>query len=122
MSAEPVPPRMNAWLRWVAAVSSTESATSQALFRIGVGLGTVLTVGSVVWNGLLPVLWVDTSSGGYRSLGHGPWLVTLLGGPTSRVMWTLAAGSLAGASLMVVGLGGRLAAPHDHQGSPRERA
>ena len=98
------------WTRWADAVSSTESATAQALFRIGVGLGTVLTVGSVVWNGLLPVLWVDQAEGGYRALGDGPWLVAMLGGPTLRVMWTMAVGALAGAVLMVVGLGGRISA------------
>ena len=95
------------WTRWVDAVSGTESATAQALFRIGVGLGTILTVGSVVWNGLLPVLWVDADHGGYRDLGDGPWLVAWLGGPTLRVMSSMAAGSLAGALFMVVGLGGR---------------
>ena len=101
---------MNPWTRWVDRVSTTESATAQALFRIGVGLGTILTVGSVVWNGLLPVLWIDADGGGYRSLGHGPWLVELLGGPTARAIWAMAVGSLAGAVLLVVGLGGRLGA------------
>ena len=103
-------PRQNLWTRWVDLVSTTESATAQALFRIGVGLGTLLTVGSVVWNGLLPVLWVDAAEGGYRALGDGPWLVALLGGPTLRVMWALAAGALAGGVLLVVGLGGRVGA------------
>lgn len=103
-------PRPGLWGRWVDLVSSTEPATAQALFRIGVGLGTLLTVGSVVWNGLLPVLWVDAAQGGYRKLGDGPWLVALLGGPTATVMWKLAVGSLLGGAAMVVGVGGRLVA------------
>jgi uncharacterized membrane protein YphA (DoxX/SURF4 family) len=98
------------WNRWVAALSATESATSLALFRIGIGLGTLDTIGSVVWYGLVPVLWVDKAHGGYRALGAGPWLVAWLGGPTPSVVWSLVLGALLGGLLLVLGVGGRLGA------------
>lgn len=98
-----------AWRAWVARVESRESATTLALFRVAVALGTLLTVGSVVARGLVPVLWFDRAYGGYRSLGEGPWLVALLGGPTPAVVWTLTIGSLAGAVALVAGVGGRVA-------------
>jgi hypothetical protein len=98
------------WSRWVDKVTSFEGATSLALFRVALGLGTLLTVGSVVWRGLVPVLWIDQAHGGYRTLGDGPWLVAWLGGPTPEVIWPLTVGALLGGALLTVGLGGRLAA------------
>ncbi len=99
---------MKLWSRWVEATSRTEDATSFALFRIGMGLGVLYTVGSVVVNGLVPVLWIDEAFGGMRDLFRGPWLVAWLGGPTPGVVWPLVIGSLIGGVLLTIGLGGRL--------------
>jgi hypothetical protein len=101
---------MTGWSWWVEKVAAVEGATTFALFRIGIGLCTLLTVGSVAWRGLVPVLWVDVAHGGYRTLGHGPWLIAWLGGPTSQVIGVLTAGALLGGLLVAVGLGGRISA------------
>jgi hypothetical protein len=98
-----------AWTAWVTALSARESATSLALFRIGMGLGVLLTVGSVVAHGLVAVLWLQPEDGGMRRLGEGPWLLALLGGPSPMTVWTLVFGSLLGGALMVAGVGGRWA-------------
>ncbi|MEZ4234587.1 MAG: hypothetical protein R3F59_00160 [Myxococcota bacterium] len=99
---------MSAWRRWVDKVTAVESATAFALFRIAIGLCTLLTVGSVVWRGLVPVLWIDRAFGGYRALGQGPWLVHWLGGPDPRNIWLLTATALVGGVLTTIGLGGRV--------------
>lgn len=100
---------MNPWSRFVAAVDATESATTLALFRIGIGLGVLYSVGSVVARGLVPVLWIDRDHGGMRDLMGGPFLVQWLGGPTPEVVWSLVAASLLGGLLLVLGVGGRWA-------------
>jgi hypothetical protein len=99
-----------AWTAWVDALSVRESATSVALFRIGMGMGVILTVGSVVAHRLVPVLWLQPEHGGMRDLGEGPWLVALLGGPTPGVVWPIIAGALLGGALLLAGVGGRWAA------------
>jgi len=98
-----------AWSRWVDALSARESATSLALFRIAMGIGVLLTVGSVVAHRLVPVLWLQPEDGGMRPLGAGPWLVALLGGPSPEVVWPLVAGALVGGALLAAGIGGRWA-------------
>ncbi len=98
-----------AWTRWTLALSARESATCLALFRIGMGTGVILTVGSVVAHHLVPVLWLQPEHGGMRPLGEGPWLVALLGGPSPEVVWALVAGALLGGALLVAGIGGRWA-------------
>jgi len=98
------------WSRFVAWMGETEDATALALFRIGVGLCVIFTVGAMVERGLVEVLWIDEAFGGLRPLGRGPWLVAWLGGPTPGVVWSFVAVSLASAVLMVLGLGGRLTA------------
>lgn len=100
---------IRAWTGWVDAIRARESATALALFRIGMGLGVLLTVGSPTWRGLVPVLWIDVANGGYRSLGHGPWLVAWLGGPTPAVVWGLVITALVAGAAMAVGVGGRFA-------------
>lgn len=99
---------MTIWSRWVERIGATESATSLALFRIGLGLSTLLTIGSVVVRGLVPVLWFDQAAGGTRALGAGPWLVAWLGGPQPHVVWAVVTGALVGGLLTTIGLGGRL--------------
>jgi len=101
---------MSAWNRWVALLSRREAGTGLALFRIAIGLCVLGTIGTVVGHDLVGVLWVDRSHDGYRTLGAGPWLVALLGGPTPRVVWSLVVLTLAAGLAMVLGMGARLAA------------
>jgi hypothetical protein len=101
---------MGPWSRWVERVAATEGATSMALFRIGLGLSTLLTVGTVLLRGLVPVLWFDEIDGGTRALGQGPWLVALLGGPEPAVVWAIVGGAMLGGLLVTLGLGGRFGA------------
>lgn len=98
------------WRAFEGRVSATESATAQALFRIGLGLAVWCSVGPVVWRGLVPVLWVDREDGGMLSLGAGPGLVAALGGPHPSVAWGLVVAVLGAATGLVVGVGGRPAA------------
>jgi hypothetical protein len=98
---------MNGWQRWVQRCTAREGATSLALFRIGVGLCVLLSIGSVVAAGLVQPLWIDRAHGGMRTLAHPSWLVALLGGATPAVIWSLVGASLAGAGALVVGVGGR---------------
>jgi len=98
-----------AWTAWVEALSARESATSLALLRIGMGVGVLLNVGSVVAHRLVPMVWLQPEDGGLRTLDHGPWLVALLGGPSPEVVWPLILGALVGGALLVVGIGGRWA-------------
>lgn len=98
------------WNRLVAWATAPADPLPLAIFRVGVALGVLTTVGSVVTAGLVEVLWVDVDYGGYRALGRQHWLVDALGGATPDVMWGLVGASLVGAVLMVLGLGGRLTA------------
>lgn len=99
---------MRLWRWWVALLSERESGEGLALFRIVTGLGLLLNVASVVWSGALPVIWIDRSAGGYRSLGETEsWLIALLGGATPSVVHSIAAVGIASGVLLVLGLGGR---------------
>jgi len=97
------------WQRWVARCSATESATSLALFRIGIGLVTLYTLGSVVAAGLVEQLWVDAAHGGMMPL-HPSWLIAGLGGATPTVVWSVLVVAMGAASLVILGIGGRAAA------------
>lgn len=98
------------WSSWVAATSVTEDATSLALFRVAMGSGALVTVGSVVLTGLVPVIWIDAGDGGLASLDDGTWLIAQLGGPTPRVTWSMVAVSVVSSLLLTLGIGGRLCA------------
>jgi len=98
------------WRAWVALLDRREPGTSLALFRIGVGLCVLLTIGSVVHAHLVGVIWVSADhGGGYRSMTDN-WLVQALGGATPAVIGRLVVASLAGGVLLTVGLGGRVVA------------
>ncbi len=101
---------MNAWTRFVAWIGQEEGATSLALFRIAVGLAALYTVGIVVGNGLVDVLWVDVAYGGVAPLGRGSWLIGWFGGPSPSVVWGFVVVSVLSSVLMTVGLGGRATA------------
>ncbi|MCB9683728.1 MAG: hypothetical protein H6735_01645 [Alphaproteobacteria bacterium] len=101
---------MKVWSWLLAVTSARESATVLALFRIGMGLSTLLTVGTVVVTGLVPILWVDRADGGMRQLVDPSWLVQALGGPHPHVIYPLVGLSLLCGALMVLGVGGRLTA------------
>ena len=101
---------MSLWSRWLALLDRKESGLSLALLRIGVGLCSLYTTGSVVAAGMVPVLWMDREHGGYLALGKVWWLVDALGGPTPTVVWGLVTASLLGSALLTLGLFSRLGA------------
>jgi hypothetical protein len=92
------------WRRWL---SQRERATTLALFRVLVSAILITSLLSAAWAGVVELIWVDASQGGMLVLGSGNWLVALLGGPTSRVVWSLFGVALAGACCALVGWGGR---------------
>lgn len=101
---------MSLWARWVALLSRQEDGSSLALLRVGVGLCSLYTTGTVVAAGMVPVLWLDREHGGYLDLGATWWLVDALGGATPGVVWGLVAASLLSSTLLVLGLFSRLSA------------
>jgi hypothetical protein len=95
------------WQRWQAWVLREERATTLALFRVLVSaivLGSLLSAAAA---GVIDVTWVDAAYGGMLSLGSGNWLVSSLGGPTPAVVWGLFAVAVGGASMSLIGVGGR---------------
>jgi hypothetical protein len=96
------------WERWLAVLRRREPGEALALFRIITGLSLLLNLLPAIRLGLVRVLWMDVSSGGYRGLdGAGSWLVRALGGPTPEVVGGLVAATLAAGLLVMIGLGGR---------------
>lgn len=98
------------WRRWVALLSRTERGESLALFRVAVALCGLYTVGTVVWNGMVPVLWLGRAHGGYLELGKTWWLVDLLGGAKPPVVWGLVAASLLACVTLLLGVLSRVSA------------
>lgn len=98
------------WQSLVACTSRTEPGTPLALFRIGAGLGVLLTFAPTLLDGLGPMMMFDAAHGGYRPLAGNFWLIKALGGATAEVMTGLLATSMLGGFLMMLGLGGRVTA------------
>jgi hypothetical protein len=98
------------WRRVVDAATRGVDPVPLALFRVGVGLSVLVTIGSVGSAGLVDVLWVDASMGGYRELGSQYFMVDWLGGPSAEVMRGLAWAGMALGVLLTLGLGGRATA------------
>lgn len=98
------------WQSLVQLLATRETATTQALFRIAVGLVILGSLWSVAHADVVDMIWVDARHGGYRALGHGNWLLAVLGGPTPSAVWTLI--SLVGfsASALLLGIFPRVAA------------
>lgn len=96
------------WASWVAALGRREAGTSLACFRMGVGVAALYSLLSVGLAGLLDVVWVDCSEGGYACLPPGSGLVAWLGGPTRSVMHGLYGLALASTLAVALGLGGRV--------------
>ena len=97
------------WRRLVQWAGRRERATALALFRIGIGLTVLGTLLSIVVHGLVDVLFVDVSAGGWFALTP-TWPVRILGGPTPTTAWILVSGTLVASTALIVGAGGRLAA------------
>lgn len=95
------------WHAWERALERTEPGTSLALFRVGMGLAVLVTLGSLVSGGLVDDLYVDRAHGGMFDARPG-WTVRQLGGATPTVVWSLVVGGLIGGAATAVGLGGRL--------------
>ncbi|MBS2031703.1 MAG: HTTM domain-containing protein [Deltaproteobacteria bacterium] len=95
--------------RWAERLLVREPGTPLALFRIGVGLSLLLSLGSVWLHGDVGILWLDPSHGGLSPTSPG-WLFHLLGGADlTRIHLVLGATMACGACL-VLGLGNRLPA------------
>jgi hypothetical protein len=99
--------RPGLWARWVSLLAEREPGTSLALFRIACGLCLLGSVGSVAWHGLVPVLWLGPSDGGYTTPST-PWLFRHLGGVHPGTVWPVVAGTLLCGLALAAGLGGRL--------------
>ena len=98
------------WRRLVELTSASEDGLSFALFRVLIGACLIATVGTVIVHGLVPIIWVDSDWGGYRTLGDRSWLITLLGGTRPEAVWGVIAVALLAGFALVLGLGGRLTA------------
>lgn len=97
------------WERWEGVIRRRERGTSLAFFRIACGVCVLVSIGTVLTDGVWDVAWVASSDGGYQTL-RGGWLIQALGGPTRSVIWRCSWIALLGGGLLVVGLGGRLTA------------
>ncbi len=86
-----------------------ESATTLAVFRVGIGLLLLHCLVSMVSHGLVDVLWVDVAYGGYRRARTWHWLVELAGGASPELVWGLVLVSGGAATCVALGLGGRVA-------------
>ncbi|MCX4240613.1 HTTM domain-containing protein [Paraliomyxa miuraensis] len=96
------------WSAWVELTSTRELGTTLAWFRIAVGLVILYSLLSMIAADLVEVMWVDAEHGGLLTLSTRHWLVPLLGGRTASTAWTLVGSGLLLATLVVLGLGGRL--------------
>jgi hypothetical protein len=106
---EPTPSsRETRWARWVRFLAHRETGEALALFRIACGLCVLGAVGSVVLDGLAPVLWLNRADGGYRDFPDPPWLFHLLGGLTPTTLQVVVAVALVCGLMLVAGLGARL--------------
>lgn len=95
------------WRWWLELLSRREPATALALFRMAVALVMATTLLTMIWAGLVDVLWVDRAFGGMRSVDSGFWLLEWLGGPRPSVVWAMIGVALVACAAMTVGLGGR---------------
>ena len=97
------------WRAWVRLLDRRERATTLAMFRVGVGALLLYSLGSMIGTGLVDVLWVDVSEGGYRPALTWHWLVELAGGASHDLVWGLTLTAAVAAPCVALGLGGRLA-------------
>jgi hypothetical protein len=95
------------WRAWVALLAERERGTSLALFRIAVGAVVAGTLLATVLPGLVEVIWIDRRYGGMRDVGHGYWLLELLGGAQPAVVWPLVLAALGCSVALALGAGGR---------------
>jgi len=109
-TAVAVPTRRGPWGRWVALLAGREAGTSLALFRIACAGSLLWSVGSVVLQGVVPVIWLSPDDGGFATTREGPWLFRCLGGVTPTTVWLTVAGVLLAGLLLALGGGGRLMA------------
>lgn len=98
------------WDRWLRLLAVREGAEPLAACRIMAGIGLTASVLFVLANGMIGVLWVNAEFGGYRDLGHGPWLVRILGGPNPVTVWILSILTVLAGIALTFGLRTRLAA------------
>lgn len=101
------------WRRFVVFWSRRESATGLALFRVFLGLVTLYSLFSAAFADVVDWVWVGQQHGGVIAAESRHWLWSLLDaadtsdGTTSANVWALWWGASLGATLIVLGVGGR---------------
>jgi hypothetical protein len=114
-AAAPAPTSSSRWRRvwdvYLRHLAAREDAAALAAVRIGIGLSVLMLVVPFVvtdaGRAIVTFALCDVDFGGYRSL-RGSTVLRWLGGPRPEVMQGLLMTASLAASLMVVGLGGRL--------------
>ncbi len=101
---------MKTWLRWTAYMQQREAPDALAVFRVCVGACVVGSLLSVIFSGLVPVIWFGSPDGGYHDLRANSWLVVLMEWTDPVEVQRLVWAGVLGGCLMVVGLGGRFTA------------
>ncbi len=101
---------MSIWRRWVGLLTTREVATSLALVRMATGLSMLYAIASVVGADLVGALWFDDDFGGIRAYRTHPWLISLLGGPTPTVIWSLVVTIFVGSFGLILGVLPRVSA------------
>ncbi len=100
---------IRSWAAWLGILGRREGGLAVALFRIITAVGLIYNLVPTMLRGLVDVLWTDAEYGGYRALtGAGSWIVSLLGGPTPEVVWSLVIVTLVAGIGLLIGLGGRI--------------
>jgi hypothetical protein len=100
---------INPWTRWTRFLDEREPGAGLALFRSACGLVVFGAIGSVVCYGLVPVLWLDRSQGGFIARTNPGWLFHVLG-VTPSTVWMITIVCLVAAGLLVAGLASRVSA------------
>ncbi|MFO0547598.1 MAG: HTTM domain-containing protein [Polyangiaceae bacterium] len=95
------------WRSWVEFTSEREDGATLALMRVLFGVIACVSMLETLAYGVLDVAFVGQAYGGAFDVSPN-WLVTLLGGPTPRVVHGLAIAAAVGGLLVAAGVGGRL--------------
>jgi hypothetical protein len=97
------------WRQWCDFLAEREPGTAVALFRISIGICVVWMFGSIAANGLVPVVWLNPSDGGWRHVNT-PWLLEQLGGVTPANVRAFTILAIASGFMLAIGFFGRAAA------------
>ncbi|MEZ4450272.1 MAG: HTTM domain-containing protein [Nannocystaceae bacterium] len=102
---------IRAWRAWIAVLQRREDALPLAIFRALTGLAVLWNLLPAVLHGVVRVIWLDRDDGGYRVLrAAGSWLVQAAGDLSPGLVWGLVISTLCAGFLVMIGVGGRVAA------------